>query len=66
MKRFLLQSRFGGKQTEFDELTAPPWLKEGGVEGSTMCNRWFWEDYVLTLDIGKSVETDFTRITRVL
>lgn len=49
----------------FTEETAPKWLCEGGKEGSTMCNRWFWRDHVLTLKVGESVDTDFHRITRI-
>lgn len=30
-----------------------------------MDNRWFWTDYVLTLEVGQSVETDFSVIKRV-
>lgn len=29
-----------------------------------MDNRWFWNDHVLTLSIGESVDTDFRKITR--
>ena len=50
---------------EFTEDTAPKWLCEGGPKGSTMCNRWFWNDHVLTLDVGQSVKTDFSTITRI-
>ena len=65
MKKFSL---FGGFDyrllEEFTEETAPKWLCEGGIKGSTMDNRWFWNDHVLALDIGESAETDFTKITR--
>ena len=50
----------------FDEDAAPDWLtSKNTVKGSTMDGRWFWEDYVLTLDIGESIDTDFRRITRI-
>jgi hypothetical protein len=48
----------------FTEDTAPAWLCEGGIAGSTMDNRWFWNGHVLTLEVGQSVDTDFHRITR--
>ena len=50
---------------EFTEETAPKWLREGGYPGSTMDNRWFWNNHVLTLEIGQSVRTDFNTITRI-
>lgn len=49
----------------FDESTAPKWLCEGGVAGSTMDNRWFWNGYVLKLKVGESIDTDFQTITRL-
>ena len=49
----------------FDEQTAPDWLTGAKtVKGSTMDNRWFWTDHVLTLDVGQSVDTDFRTIRR--
>lgn len=51
---------------EFFEDDAPDWLTSvNTVEGSTMDERWFWKDYVLTLEVGQSVDTDFQQITRV-
>lgn len=50
---------------EFNEETAPDWLKFGGREGSTMDNRWFWNKHVMTLEVGETVNTDFQAITRV-
>ncbi|QJT70804.1 hypothetical protein GR7B_00006 [Vibrio phage vB_VcorM_GR7B] len=50
----------------FTESTAPTWLtSEDTVKGSTMDGRWFWDEHVLTLDVGQSVDTDFRRITRI-
>lgn len=49
----------------FEEQHAPDWLRYGGPEGSTMDNRWFWNDHVMKLEIGQSVETDFHVITRI-
>lgn len=43
----------------FTEKSAPDWLTSPRTYG------WFWNDYVLTLPIGKSVETDFQTITRI-
>jgi len=49
----------------FTETTGPTWLtSEDTVKGSTMDNRWFWRDHILTLGVGMSVETDFYKITR--
>lgn len=49
----------------FDEHTAPKWLCEGGRIDSTMDNRWFWNNHVLTLKVGETVNTDFQTIIRV-
>lgn len=66
MKFSMQHTVFKGLKPEiFDEHTAPKWLCEGGVRGSTMDNRWFWNDYVLKLEVGKSVDTDFQTITRI-
>lgn len=51
---------------EFTEHTAPKWLtSEDTVKGSTMDRRWFWNEHVLTLKVGQSVKTDFSKITRI-
>lgn len=65
--KFSMHSRYfpNAKTQTFDEYTAPKWLCEGGLAGSTMDNRWFWNDYVLKLEIGKSIDTDFQTITRI-
>jgi len=50
----------------FDEDTAPDWLTSTNtVKGSTMDSRWFWNEYVLTLEVGQSIETDFRTIKRL-
>ena len=49
----------------FQEDTAPNWLRYGGRKGSTMDNRWFWRDHVLTLEVGDTVDTDFWTIERI-
>lgn len=50
----------------FTEDTAPDWLtSRNTVPGSTMDNRWFWTDHVLTLGIGELVNTDFQTIMRI-
>lgn len=65
-KRFEMTSLFSdAKPEEFSENDAPEWLARGGIEGSTMDNRWFWEEHVITLEVGGSVKTDFRRITRI-
>lgn len=66
--KFQMTHRFlGGDLQEFDELTAPDWLtSRDTIRGSSMDNRWFWEDHVLTLPLGGSVETDFQTIKRIV
>lgn len=57
---------FKGEPEKFSKLDAPDWLTSvNTVPGSTMDGRWFWHEYVLTLQVGESVETDFRTITRV-
>lgn len=53
-----------GDSETFTEETAPNWLRYGGIKGSTMDMRWFWDDYVITLQVGQTVDTDFQRIKR--
>lgn len=51
---------------KFSEVDAPDWLTSADtIRGSTMDNRWFWKDHVLTLKVGVSVKTDFHVITRI-
>jgi hypothetical protein len=52
-------------ETKFNGYTAPLWLCEGGIAGSTMDNRWFWNDHVMNLEVGETVETDFNIIKRI-
>lgn len=55
-----------GKPERFTETTAPDWLTSNKTRpGSTMDSRWFWNDHVLTLGVGQSVETEFRVITRI-
>lgn len=50
----------------FDEHTAPDWLTSiNTIKGSTMDSRWFWFEYVLTLGVGQTIETDFRMIERL-
>ena len=57
---------FHGKPVIFTETTAPEWLSSANsVKGSTMDMRWFFDRHVLTLEVGKSIDTDFRKITRV-
>jgi hypothetical protein len=54
------------KVREFSEETAPDWLtSKHTVKGSTMDNRWFWEDHILKLEVGESKDTDFHTIKRI-
>ena len=66
MKKFTMKHRYfrNAEPIEFDEETAPSWLKGNGTK-STMDNRWFWDDYVMKLEVGESKETDFQIVTRV-
>lgn len=58
---------FKGEPECFDETTAPDWLTSAKtVKGSTMDDRWFWNDHVLTLKVGQSIDTDFQTIRRVM
>jgi hypothetical protein len=57
---------FDNKPERFTEKTAPNWLTSCNTrKGSSIDGRAFWYDYVLKLDIGKSIETDYRKITRV-
>ena len=50
----------------FSEKNAPDWLTGAqAVSGSTMDNSWFWNNHVLTLKVGESIDTDFQRIERI-
>jgi hypothetical protein len=66
-KQFEMKSkRFKIPVEVFTEENAPKWLtSENTVPGSTMDSRWFWDNYVLTLDIGSTIETDFSVIKRI-
>ena len=67
MKQFELRHRFfDGRPSQFSEHDAPDWLTGvKTVPGSTIDNRWFWHDHVLTLQIGESIQTDFQTIRRI-
>lgn len=67
LKQFETTSLVFDKEPEaFSESDAPAWLTSANtVKGSTMDERWFWNDHILTLRVGESVETDFNRIKRV-
>jgi hypothetical protein len=67
MKQFEMTKTFFPEKGAscFSEHGAPKWLCEGGLKGSTMDNRWFWNGYVLALKVGETVETDFSIIKRV-
>lgn len=52
-------------EIRFSDTDAPDWITSADtIKGSTMDNRWFWEEHVLTLKVGASVKTDFHVITR--
>lgn len=66
MKQFSMRHLFFATAPElFSEATAPDWLRYGGKEGSTMCNRWFWNNRVMNLEVGESIKTDFQEILRI-
>lgn len=62
---FEMSSNILNKTVVFSEDTAPDWLRFGGVKGSTMCNRWFWNDHIMTLKVGDEVKTDNQTIKRI-
>lgn len=47
-----------------DETTAPWWLCKR-APGSTAHQGWFWDDYIMKLEVGQSIDTDFRQITRI-
>lgn len=66
--KFTMRHRFfeSAPPETFTEDTAPDWLTScNTIPGSTMDSRWFWEDHVLTLKVGETVDTDFQTITRI-
>ena len=67
MKFKMEMTDFPREESEFfSEETAPDWLtSRNTIKGSTMDMRWFWNDHVLTLEVGKKVKTDFRTITRI-
>lgn len=65
MKTFeMTPLHFPNGSLTFTEETAPKWLREGGHPGSTMDMRWYWNDHILTLEVGESIRTDFQEIRR--
>lgn len=67
MKQFqMVHLIFKDDVEHFSEITAPDWLTSANtVKGSTMDDRWFWNEHVLTLQVGESINTDFRKITRI-
>lgn len=62
---FRMTHMLGGVE-RFGVDTAPDWLTScNTIKGSTMDNRWFWKEHVLTLEVGQSVDTDFRTIKRI-
>ncbi len=54
--RFRMNHRYINNTEFFTDTTPPNWL---------IYEEWFWKDHVLTLEIGKSIDTDFHTITRI-
>lgn len=68
MKRFKMTHKIWEEAEPifFDETNAPFWLTgEKTVPGSTMDGRWFWNENVLKMVVGQTIETDFRSITRI-
>ena len=58
MKQFKMTRDWSAGFTKpefFGEDDAPKWLCEGGLVGTTMDMRWFWNEHVLTLKVGQNV-----------
>jgi len=49
---------FTDRCSTFTEINPPTWIIHRD-------NHWWWQEHVLTLDIGKSIDSSFNRITRV-
>jgi len=64
--KFKMTYKITGKEKFFTDTGAPAWLTgEDAVEGSTMDDGWFWNDIVLSLNVGCKAETDFHIIDRI-
>ena len=64
--RFEMQHVVFKNKVQFSESDAPDWLTSiKTIPGSTMDDRWFWNNHVLTLKVGEYVETEFNIITRI-
>lgn len=57
-KLFEMKHSVFDKAVQFTDTDPPSWL---------VCreNRWFWEEHVLTLEVGQSIPTDFQLIKRL-
>jgi hypothetical protein len=67
IKKFKMEHRIFKSVEFFHENDAPTWLtSENSIPGSTMDERWFWENHVLKLNVGQSILTDFRKITRMV
>jgi hypothetical protein len=59
MKKFRMTHHIFEESLEyFTEDTPPQWLTSREF-------KWFYEGYVLKLEVGKSIDTDFRKIERV-
>ncbi len=64
--KFEMTHKFFKTKTIFYKKDAPDWLSSNNtIKGSTMDCSWFWEEYILPLKIGDSIETDFNIIKRI-
>lgn len=65
-KVFVMRHDLYDIESIFTENTAPDWLtSKNNVKGSTIDDRWFWEDYILMMKIGDVMRTDFHEIERI-
>lgn len=58
MKQFKIRHQFFDTVDHFDESNPPSWLVSKAFN-------WWYTDYVLKLEVGKSIKSDFQEIIRL-
>jgi hypothetical protein len=58
MKKFKQSHLIFSNEFIFFENKVPLWL-------TSKTYKWWWKDFVLELEIGKYIDSDFNRITRI-
>jgi hypothetical protein len=58
MKKFKMRHLYFRVDRTFTEDDPPWWLTSDEFN-------WWWKDYVLTLEVGESIDSDFHRIERI-